>query len=119
MVLIWASLELAPILQVVLELEGLVEVIPDGALVAARDEDDLWSPEATASSTTYWMVGLSTRGSISFGWAFVAGRKRVPSPRRGRRPCGLGSQASPRGGTVRALLRGPGFPADAHLILSF
>src|SRR5207244_1088399 len=37
-------------------------------------------PEATASSTTYWMVGLSTRGSISLGCALVAGRKRVPSP---------------------------------------
>src|SRR5713101_3833128 len=41
-------------------------------------------PEATASSTTYWMVGLSTRGSISFGWALVAGRKRVPSPAAGK-----------------------------------
>src|SRR6185436_5963600 len=41
-------------------------------------------PEATASSTTYWMVGLSTRGSISFGWALVAGRKRVPRPAAGK-----------------------------------
>src|SRR5882672_3268913 len=41
------------------------------------------SPEATASSTTYWMVGLSTRGSISLGWALVAGRNRVPSPAAG------------------------------------
>ena len=24
-------------------------------------------PEATASSTPYWMIGLSTSGSISFG----------------------------------------------------
>src|SRR5207249_3452203 len=37
-------------------------------------------PEATASSTTYWIIGLSTSGSISFGWALVAGRKRVPRP---------------------------------------
>ena len=35
-------------------------------------------PLASASSTMYWMVGLSTIGSISFGVAFVAGRKRVP-----------------------------------------
>src|ERR1700693_3941826 len=42
------------------------------------------SPEATASSTTYWMVGLSTSGSISFGWALVAGRNRVPSPAAGK-----------------------------------
>jgi hypothetical protein len=29
------------------------------------------------------MVGLSTMGSISLGCAFVAGRKRVPSPAAG------------------------------------
>jgi hypothetical protein len=29
------------------------------------------------------MAGLSTRGSISFGCAFVAGRNRVPSPAAG------------------------------------
>src|SRR5258708_2328097 len=40
-------------------------------------------PAATASSMTYWMIGLSTRGSISFGWALVAGRKRVPRPAAG------------------------------------
>src|SRR5712692_11716977 len=38
------------------------------------------TPEATASSTPYWMAGLSTRGSISLGCALVTGRKRVPSP---------------------------------------
>src|SRR6187455_3887949 len=41
-------------------------------------------PAATASSITYWMIGLSTRGSISFGWALVAGRKRVPRPAAGK-----------------------------------
>jgi len=41
------------------------------------------SPAATASSTTYWIAGLSTTGSISFGVAFVAGRKRVPRPAAG------------------------------------
>src|SRR5919107_3170784 len=41
-------------------------------------------PAATASSTAYWMTGLSTSGSISFGWAFVAGRKRVPHPAAGK-----------------------------------
>src|SRR5437867_11985374 len=40
-------------------------------------------PEATASSTTYWISGLSTNGSISLGCALVAGRKRVPSPAAG------------------------------------
>src|SRR6185436_14878034 len=42
------------------------------------------SPEATASSITYWMIGLSTSGSISLGCALVAGRKRVPSPAAGK-----------------------------------
>src|SRR3989442_11224793 len=41
-------------------------------------------PDATASSTTYWIVGLSTSGSISLGWAFVAGRNRVPNPAAGK-----------------------------------
>src|SRR5262245_61970776 len=40
-------------------------------------------PAATASSTAYWMTGLSTRGSISFGCALVAGRNRVPHPAAG------------------------------------
>src|SRR5690348_18336436 len=40
-------------------------------------------PEAAHSSTEYWMRGLSTTGSISFGCAFVAGRNRVPSPAAG------------------------------------
>src|SRR3954468_11687739 len=41
------------------------------------------SPAATASSTTYWIAGLSTTGSISFGVAFVAGRNLVPRPAAG------------------------------------
>src|SRR5262249_44983518 len=40
-------------------------------------------PAAAASSTAYWINGLSTIGSISFGLALVAGRKRVPSPATG------------------------------------
>ena len=40
-------------------------------------------PAAAASSTTYWIAGLSTTGSISLGIALVAGRKRVPSPAAG------------------------------------
>ena len=40
-------------------------------------------PAATASSTAYWITGLSTSGSISFGCALVAGRKRVPHPAAG------------------------------------
>src|SRR5258707_14095276 len=41
------------------------------------------SPAATASSTTYWMAGLSTTGSISLGVALVAGRNLVPRPAAG------------------------------------
>src|SRR5258705_9378748 len=41
-------------------------------------------PACTASSTTYWISGLSTNGSISLGCALVAGRKRVPSPAAGK-----------------------------------
>src|SRR6266536_1578587 len=41
------------------------------------------SPAFTACSTTNWMAGLSTIGSISLGWDFVAGRNRVPSPAAG------------------------------------
>src|SRR6476646_9598203 len=45
----------------------------------------IWShPAASASSTPYWMMGLSTSGSISLGWALVAGRKRVPNPAAGK-----------------------------------
>src|SRR5437763_3297810 len=42
-----------------------------------------WMPARTASSTTYWMAGLSRIGSISFGCAFVAGRNLVPRPAAG------------------------------------
>lgn len=37
----------------------------------------------SASSTTYWMTGRSSTGSISLGVTFVAGRKRVPRPAAG------------------------------------
>src|SRR5579863_1019387 len=41
------------------------------------------APAASASSTAYWISGLSTTGNISFGLALVAGRKRVPRPATG------------------------------------
>src|SRR5437868_1998765 len=45
----------------------------------------IWSqPAASASSTPYWIIGLSTSGSISLGWALVAGKKRVPNPAAGK-----------------------------------
>jgi hypothetical protein len=41
------------------------------------------APAPSASSTAYWMSGLSTTGSISLGLALVAGKKRVPRPATG------------------------------------
>src|SRR6187551_1257847 len=41
------------------------------------------APACKASSTAYWMSGLSTMGSISLGLALVAGRNRVPRPATG------------------------------------
>src|SRR6187551_796346 len=43
----------------------------------------LVAPADRASSTAYWISGLSTTGSISFGLAFVAGRNRLPRPATG------------------------------------
>src|SRR5215510_12659948 len=43
----------------------------------------LRAPADRASSAAYWMSGLSTIGSISFGLALVAGRNRVPRPATG------------------------------------
>src|SRR5476651_970185 len=40
-------------------------------------------PAARHSSIAYWISGLSTTVSISFGIALVAGRNRVPRPATG------------------------------------
>src|SRR2546423_4660045 len=42
------------------------------------------SREAIASSTAYWMVGLSSRGRTYLDWALVTGRKRVARPATGK-----------------------------------
>ena len=70
------------------ELEMLkAQALPPGAIVSTRQQVPLglghaiWC--ARASSTAYWMRGLSTTGSISFGICLVAGRKRVPRPATG------------------------------------
>ena len=44
----------------------------------------IWPAGWMASSTPYWISGLSTSDNISFGWALVAGRKRVPRPAAGK-----------------------------------
>src|SRR5437867_4447388 len=59
-------------------------------------------PAATASSTAYWMTGLSTSGSISFGCAFVAGRNRVPHPA-ARNACQEAARPDPEDEVERAV----------------
>src|ERR1700690_4646616 len=66
-------------------------------------------PAATASSIAYWITGLSTSGSISFGWALVAGRRRVPQPAAGK--TALRTRMEPRTArpwAVAARARAPG-----------
>src|SRR6188508_1968885 len=58
-------------------------------------------PAATASSTAYWMIGLSTSGSISLGCALVAGRNRVPQPAAGK--TALRTRIEPRDGDQRCV----------------
>ena len=66
------------------ELEHAVEMILDHALVAAGDEDEMLDAGFPAPRRpTYWISGLSTMVSISFGIALVAGRTRVPRPATG------------------------------------
>lgn len=60
-----------------------VEVILQARLLRPVIMRTSCKPTLTASSTTYWMAGLSTTGSISFGIAFVAGRNLVPRPAAG------------------------------------
>src|SRR6266536_3469125 len=92
-------------------------------------------PAATASSTAYWMTGLSTRGSISLGWALVAGRNRVPQPAAGKTalririeprnpvpgsagiaPTGFGKAPPVRDGRARPVYpRGPAIPPQAGM----
>src|SRR3954454_14809427 len=71
-------------------------------------------PARTASSTTYWMAGLSTTGSISFGVALVAGRKRVPSPAAGITALVTGALMS---ATLVRRQRGGEPPAVAAVVL--
>src|ERR1700743_1473093 len=70
-------------------------------------------PASRASSTAYWMTGLSTTGSISLGMALVAGRKRVPIPATGKTALRTGLDADmifPGDVFVRPLFHGMGPP---------
>src|SRR5215475_7353333 len=71
------------------------------------------APAARASSTAYWISGLSTTGSISLGLALVAGRKRVPRPATGNTAVRIGDFA----GVLMRELRSPvraGRAAQGH-----
>src|SRR2546426_262966 len=70
-------------------------------------------PARTASSTTYWIAGLSTSGSISLDWALVAGRKRVPHDRGGNRDGGEGDQRDPGRGRHTLAAASPAAHRDA------
>ena len=59
-----------------------------------------WIPEWIASSTPYWISGLSTSGSISLGCALVAGKKRVPNP-------AAGNTALRTFGIIKLIVRAP------------
>ena len=52
-------------------------------------------PASRASSTTCWISGRSTTGSISFGMALVAGRNLVPSPATGKTALRIGLMLAP------------------------
>ncbi len=60
-----------------------VEVVLDGPLTAAGDEQDVGEPCADRLFHHVLDGGLGTTGSISFGIALVAGRNRVPRPAAG------------------------------------
>ena len=59
--------ELPRLLEVVLELEVPIEVVFDRRFPRPVMMRMSVMPACTASSTTYWIDGLSTTGNISFG----------------------------------------------------
>ena len=65
------------------ELLVAIEMIPDRRLSRPVTKMISSIPAARASSTAYWMSGLSTTGSITFGTALLAGRNRVAMPATG------------------------------------
>lgn len=78
------------------QFRALVEVIFNGTLVAAVIKIMSVMPAAAASSTAYWMSGLSTTGNISLGIALVAGKKRVPKPATGNTALRTGFMSLPK-----------------------
>jgi hypothetical protein len=56
-------------------------------------------PASRASSTAYWISGLSTTGNISLGMDLVAGKKRVPRPPTGKIALRTGTGMQTPGGS--------------------
>jgi len=75
--------QLAAFAQRVLQLVANVEMILKRAFMPAGDENEFLDPGGRASSSAYWMTGLSTTVSISLGIDLVAGKNRVPRPATG------------------------------------
>jgi hypothetical protein len=67
--------------ELILKLEGVIEVILDDALAPVGDDKDIL--DARGNGFLYWIAGLSTIFSISLGTAFEAGRTLVPRPAAG------------------------------------
>src|SRR5258705_12151815 len=74
-------------------------------------------PACTASSTTYWIAGRSTTGSISLGMLLVAGRKRVPIPAAVITALRTGCIGAPSATPMRGRLSG-GRRAEVDLLAS-
>src|SRR2546430_16271119 len=72
------------------------------------------APAASASSTAYWISGLSTTGSISLGLALVAGRKRVPRPATGNTAVRMADFEL----VLIEILRAPSSPPPPHQALA-
>ncbi len=75
--------------QRLLEFELDIEIVLDDALPRPSRRRNARCPASIASSTTYWMTGLSTTVSISFGTRLGRGQKASAEGRRqGKRLCG-------------------------------
>jgi len=78
---IWAHpaqhLDVALRLEQVLQLEAVVEVVLDGALLAAGDDDHLLDARGHGLFHRYWMTGLSTAAASPW-LRLVAGQEACP-----------------------------------------